>query len=92
MYSFIFYFLFIYLFIYLCIPGIPNIPNSEFRIPSFRLFQSTQEFLIILGRVRLGSIRNKNNWNNANKRLFGELFSFRNTWIFIPAILLPGAE
>ena len=24
-----------------------------------------------LGRVRLGSIRNKNNWNNANKRLFG---------------------
>ena len=25
----------------------------------------------ILGRVRLGSIRTKNNWNNANKRLFG---------------------
>ena len=25
----------------------------------------------ILGRVRLGSIRNKNNWNNASKRLFG---------------------
>ena len=24
-----------------------------------------------LGRVRLGSIRNKNNWNNASKRLFG---------------------
>ena len=24
----------------------------------------------ILGRVRLGSIRNKNNWNNASKRLF----------------------
>ena len=23
------------------------------------------------GRVRLGSIRNKNNWNNASKRLFG---------------------
>jgi len=23
-------------------------------------------FLIFLGRVRLGSIRNKNNWNNAN--------------------------
>ena len=23
-----------------------------------------------LGRVRLGSIRNKNNWNNASKRLF----------------------
>ena len=27
--------------------------------------------LVILGRVRLGSIRNKNNWNNASKRLFG---------------------
>ena len=27
--------------------------------------------LIYLGRVRLGSIRNKNNWNNASKRLFG---------------------
>ena len=25
----------------------------------------------VLGRVRLGSIRNKNNWNNASKRLFG---------------------
>ena len=24
-----------------------------------------------LGRVRLGSIRNKNNWNNMSKRLFG---------------------
>ena len=24
----------------------------------------------LLGRVRLGSIRNKNNWNNASKRLF----------------------
>ena len=24
-----------------------------------------------LGRVRLGSIRNKNNWNNASKHLFG---------------------
>ena len=24
-----------------------------------------------IGRVRLGSIRNKNNWNNASKRLFG---------------------
>ena len=24
-----------------------------------------------LGRVRLGSIRNKNKWNNAKKRLFG---------------------
>ena len=23
------------------------------------------------GRVRLGSIRNKNNWNNAGKHLFG---------------------
>ena len=37
-----------------------------------------------LGRVRLGSIRNKNNWNNASKRLFGSFshsgipgFSFR---------------
>ena len=27
--------------------------------------------MIILGRVRLGSIRNKINWNNASKRLFG---------------------
>ena len=26
---------------------------------------------VLLGRVRLGSIRNKNNWNNASKRLFG---------------------
>ena len=24
-----------------------------------------------LGRIRLGSIQNKNNWNNASKRLFG---------------------
>ena len=31
-----------------------------------RLFEITD-----LGRVRLGSIRNKNNWNNASKRLFG---------------------
>ena len=34
----------------------------------------------ILGRVRLGSILNKNNWNNASKRLFWGLFSFQN-WI-----------
>ena len=26
---------------------------------------------LLLGCVRLGSIRNKNNWNNASKRLFG---------------------
>ena len=26
---------------------------------------------VFLGRVRLESIRNKNNWNNASKRLFG---------------------
>ena len=26
--------------------------------------------MVYLGRVRLGSIRNKNNWNNASKRLF----------------------
>ena len=45
-----------------------------------------------LGRVRLGSIRNKNNWNNASKRLFGSYshsgipgFTFR-------LFLLPGAE
>ena len=25
----------------------------------------------VLGRVRLGIFRNKNNWNNASKRLFG---------------------
>ena len=37
-----------------------------------------------LGRVRLGSIRNKNNWNNASEHLFGSYshsgipgFSFR---------------
>jgi len=29
------------------------------------------DFPCYLGRVRLGSIRNKNNWNNARKRLFG---------------------
>ena len=28
----------------------------------------------LLGRVRLGSIRNKNNWNDASKRLFGNYF------------------
>ena len=28
------------------------------------------EPFINLGRVRLGSIRNKNNWNTASKRLF----------------------
>ena len=32
-----------------------------------RLFK----FSSLLGSVRLGSIRNKNNWNNASKRLFG---------------------
>ena len=36
----------------------------------------------------MGSIRNKNYWNNASMRLFWELFSFRNPWISIPAILL----
>ena len=25
----------------------------------------------LIGRIRLGPIRNKNNWNNASKRLFG---------------------
>ena len=30
-----------------------------------------QKSWVHLGRVRLGSIRNKNNWNNASKRLFG---------------------
>ena len=30
-----------------------------------------QEVILDLGRVRLGSIRDKNNWNNASKRLFG---------------------
>ena len=29
----------------------------------------------ILGHVRLGSIRNKNNWNNVSKRLFGSYYS-----------------
>jgi len=29
------------------------------------------DFPRYLGRLRLGSIRNKNNWNNASKRLFG---------------------
>ena len=29
-----------------------------------------KKITIHLGRVRLGSIRNKNNWNNASKRLF----------------------
>ena len=38
------------------------------------------------GRVRLGSIRNKNNWNNASKRLFPEYLDS------ILAILLPGAK
>ena len=32
---------------------------------------STFAPLCVLGCVRLGSIRNKNNWNNASKRLFG---------------------
>ena len=27
--------------------------------------------MCVLGRVRLGSIRNKSNWTNASKRLFG---------------------
>ena len=44
---------------------------------------------ILLGRVRLGSIQNKNNWNNACKRLFGSYchfgipgFPFRNIFLF----------
>ena len=35
----------------------------------YRWFQWHQ--VCLLGRVRLGSIQNKNNWNNASKRLFG---------------------
>ena len=31
----------------------------------------TFNYLLNCGRVRLGSSRNKNNWNNASKRLFG---------------------
>ena len=41
----------------------------------------------VLGRIRLGSIRKKNNWNNASKRLFGSYshsgipgFPFRLFW------------
>ena len=33
--------------------------------------QIFSETLTKLGRVSLGSIRNKNNWNNPSKRLFG---------------------
>ena len=47
----------------------------QFVTYSFRSNNSSQ-FIFLLGRVRLESIRNKNNWNNASKR-----FSFRNTWI-----------
>ena len=47
---------------------------------------------IIHNALRACSIRKKSNQNNASKRLFWEPFSFQNTWISIPAILLPGAE
>ena len=43
--------------------------------------------------VRLRSIRNKNNWSNASRRLLGS-YSHCGicTWISTSAILLPGAE
>ena len=44
-----------------------------------------------LGRVCLGSIRNKNNWNNASKRFLGA-FLIPEYLDSILAILLPGAE
>ena len=36
-----------------------------------KLYQQNVSGSCFLGRVRLGSIWNKNNWNNATKRLFG---------------------
>ena len=36
-----------------------------------RVLFGASVLLLNLGRVRLGSIRNKNNWNNASRRLFG---------------------
>ena len=51
---------------------------------------SDNEIIANLGRVRLGSIRNKNNWNNASKRLGAILIPEYLDSIL--AILLPGAE
>ena len=45
--------------------------------PLFALI-SVRILLKLLGRVCLGSIRNKNNWNNASKRLFGS-YSYSGT-------------
>ena len=45
-------------------------PNNSLLILQISLIFTCTPALIS-GRVRLGSIRNKNNWNNANKRLFG---------------------
>ena len=42
--------------------------TRDFRLDSSLLFFLCK---FNLGCVRLGSIRNKNNWNNASKRLFG---------------------
>ena len=46
----------------------------NFDIPllaGFLFFKLLTPVTANLERVRLGSIRNKNNWNNASKRLFG---------------------
>ena len=41
-----------------------------FNAPDVKNGQVTPICFGFLVRVRLGSIRNKNNWNNASKRLF----------------------
>ena len=46
-------------------------PPIRYMIRIMSTINSMIRPLQYLGHVRLGSIRNKNNWNNASKRLFG---------------------
>ena len=57
----------------LCISQIKASTSPPRAYPGYLTSFPTREGgnLINLGRVLLGSVRNKNNWNNASKRLFG---------------------
>ena len=50
--------------------GLLDYRRTPFRVDG-RPCRGNKCALLNSGRVRLGSIRNKNNWNHASKRLFG---------------------
>jgi len=61
--------------------------SDESKMIRFSALTSSSGYL---GRIRLGSIRNKNNWNNASKRLFGS-YSHSGTPVF-PFLLFCSQE